>query len=62
MYLGEYSLITRDVIVDMEQYIDLKAGLCGVAFCQVLPPMAPGVLRLHEEFQKAMFQRHGKAK
>jgi hypothetical protein len=46
--------------IDTRQYMDPKAGLCGVAFAQLLPPMFPGVLRLHEEFQKAMFQRYGK--
>jgi hypothetical protein len=41
--------------------MDVKAGICGVAFCQVLPPMFPGVLQLHTEFQKAMFELYAKA-
>ena len=40
--------------------MDVKAGICGVAFVQVLPPMCPGVIRLQEGFQRAMYKEHAK--
>jgi hypothetical protein len=37
------------------KYLDFKLGVCGVAFCQIIPPMCPKILALHEQFQRAMF-------
>lgn len=36
--------------------IDNEAGICGVAICQILPPMHPSILALHEQFQKEVYQ------
>jgi CubicO group peptidase (beta-lactamase class C family) len=41
-------------------FIDTKAGVCGTAVCQVLPPMHPPVMELHDRFQRAIFQRFGR--
>jgi CubicO group peptidase (beta-lactamase class C family) len=41
----------------MTWYLDFKAGVCGVAFCQVMPPMSPSILHLHEQFQRAIYQK-----
>ncbi|KAI4675936.1 uncharacterized protein J4E84_009912 [Alternaria hordeiaustralica] len=38
-------------------YLDFEAGVCGVAFCQVIPPMSPRILKLHELFQRAMYEK-----
>jgi CubicO group peptidase (beta-lactamase class C family) len=35
-------------------YVDREAGVCGSAFCQVLPPEA--VAGLHEEFQRGVYR------
>ncbi|PVI02399.1 beta-lactamase/transpeptidase-like protein [Periconia macrospinosa] len=48
-------------VPSMTWYMDMKAGICGVAFCQVLPPMCPNVVHLHEGFQKAMLEKHANA-
>ncbi|KAI1408331.1 beta-lactamase/transpeptidase-like protein [Hypoxylon sp. FL1857] len=40
-----------------EWFIDHEAGICGVAVCQILPPMQPDVMALHEKFQKAVFSK-----
>lgn len=37
-------------------YIDNKAGICGTAFCQLLPPLHPPVVALHEQFQRGVFE------
>ncbi|KAF2864802.1 beta-lactamase/transpeptidase-like protein [Massariosphaeria phaeospora] len=47
-------------VPSMTWFMNPKAGLCGVAFCQILPPMLPAVLRLHDGFRNAMFERHDK--
>ncbi|KAF2010156.1 beta-lactamase/transpeptidase-like protein [Aaosphaeria arxii CBS 175.79] len=44
-------------VPSMTWYMDHKAGICGVAFCQIMPPMFPGVLALHEQFQRAMYAK-----
>ncbi|KAI1851645.1 hypothetical protein JX266_003107 [Neoarthrinium moseri] len=36
-------------------FIDHEAGICGTAMCQILPPMHPAVVALHEKFQSAVF-------
>ncbi|KAI2618278.1 beta-lactamase/transpeptidase-like protein [Hypomontagnella submonticulosa] len=36
-------------------WIDDKTGTCGTAVCQIIPPMHPGVMALHAEFQKAIY-------
>lgn len=40
-------------------WIDNQKGSCGVAACQVLPPMSPKIMQLHEQFQKDVFTRIG---
>ncbi|KAI1204283.1 beta-lactamase/transpeptidase-like protein [Annulohypoxylon truncatum] len=40
-----------------EWFIDHESGICGVAICQLVPPMQPDVMALHEKFQRAMFGR-----
>ncbi|KAI0891669.1 beta-lactamase/transpeptidase-like protein [Annulohypoxylon nitens] len=40
-----------------EWFIDNESGICGVMVCQLVPPMQPDVMRLHEQFQKAMFSK-----
>ncbi|KAI0601369.1 beta-lactamase/transpeptidase-like protein [Biscogniauxia sp. FL1348] len=42
-------------VPSVEWYIDHEAGTCAVALCQVLPPMHPGILALHEGFQRIVF-------
>ncbi|KAI1759128.1 beta-lactamase/transpeptidase-like protein [Hypoxylon sp. FL1150] len=37
-------------------FIDHEAGICGTAFCQILPPMHPPVVALHEQFQRGVFE------
>lgn len=37
------------------QYLDFEAGLCGLAVCQVLPPMTPGIMALHQGFQSGIY-------
>ncbi|KAI9704546.1 MAG: hypothetical protein M1820_005459 [Bogoriella megaspora] len=36
-------------------FIDSKAGLCGLAASQVLPPMAPPITKLHKKFHEGMY-------
>jgi CubicO group peptidase (beta-lactamase class C family) len=38
-------------------YMDFKAGVCGTAFSQVVPPMSPKIVQLHQEFQKAVYDQ-----
>ncbi|RYP40861.1 hypothetical protein DL767_001342 [Monosporascus sp. MG133] len=38
-------------------FIDREAGICGTAFCQLLPPLHPPVLALHEQFQRGVFEK-----
>ncbi|KAI1136247.1 beta-lactamase/transpeptidase-like protein [Hypoxylon sp. FL0543] len=40
-----------------EWFIDGETGICGVAVCQILPPMQPDVMALHEKFQRAVFSQ-----
>lgn len=40
-----------------EWFIDHESGICGVAVCQIIPPMQPDVMALHEKFQRAMFSQ-----
>ncbi|KAI1091244.1 beta-lactamase/transpeptidase-like protein [Rostrohypoxylon terebratum] len=40
-----------------EWFIDNESGICGVAVCQIVPPMQPDVMALHEKFQRAMFNK-----
>ena len=37
-------------------FIDRESGVCGVAVCQVLPPMCPSIVALHEEFQRGVME------
>lgn len=36
-------------------WIDREMGACGVSVCQVLPPMCPSVMKLHEDFQRGIY-------
>lgn len=36
-------------------FIDRETGICGTAVCQIIPPMHPAVMALHEEFQKVIY-------
>ncbi|KAI1496125.1 beta-lactamase/transpeptidase-like protein [Biscogniauxia marginata] len=38
-----------------EWFIDHEAGICGTALCQILPPMHPSVMELHEKFQRRVY-------
>lgn len=40
----------------MMWFMDHEAGICGTAFCQMLPPMHPKIMALHEEFQRGSFE------
>jgi len=33
-------------------FMDPKGGVCGTAVCQLIPPQLPGVIALHEQFQR----------
>ncbi|KUI68725.1 Acyltransferase LovD [Cytospora mali] len=37
-------------------FMDHEAGICGTAFCQILPPMHPAVITLHEKFQRGVLE------
>ncbi|KAK0657921.1 beta-lactamase/transpeptidase-like protein [Cercophora newfieldiana] len=37
-------------------FMDHEAGVCGTAVCQILPPMHPGVVALHEKFQRGVLE------
>jgi CubicO group peptidase (beta-lactamase class C family) len=47
-------------VPSMTWYLDNNTGICGVAFCQVIPPMSPSILSLHEKFQRAMYEKVAK--
>ncbi|KAF2034987.1 beta-lactamase/transpeptidase-like protein [Setomelanomma holmii] len=49
-------------VPSMIWFLDLKAGICGTAFCQVIPPMSPSILALHEQFQRVIYQGLSKEK
>ncbi|KAF4621519.1 hypothetical protein G7Y89_g14555 [Cudoniella acicularis] len=36
-------------------FCDREAGLCGFAGSQVLPPMAPPIMKFHESFQRGIY-------
>lgn len=38
-------------------FIDHAAGICGTACCQILPPLHPPIVALHEEFQRMVFEK-----
>ncbi|KAI0842382.1 beta-lactamase/transpeptidase-like protein [Hypoxylon sp. FL0890] len=38
-------------------FIDHETGICEVAVCQIVPPMQPDVMALHEKFQEAVFSQ-----
>ncbi|KAI1206194.1 beta-lactamase/transpeptidase-like protein [Annulohypoxylon truncatum] len=38
-------------------FIDHDTGICGTAFCQILPPLHPVITQLHEEFQRGVFAK-----
>ncbi|KAH9888148.1 beta-lactamase/transpeptidase-like protein [Xylariomycetidae sp. FL2044] len=37
-------------------FIDQVAGVCGTAFCQILPPLHPVIVDLHVQFQKGVLK------
>lgn len=37
-------------------FMDHEAGICGTVVCQIIPPMHPAVMALHEEFQRGVFR------
>ncbi|KAL7621648.1 hypothetical protein AAE478_008975 [Parahypoxylon ruwenzoriense] len=37
-------------------FIDHATGICGTALCQILPPLHPEIVKLHEEFQRGVFE------
>ncbi|KAI0481276.1 beta-lactamase/transpeptidase-like protein [Xylariaceae sp. FL0804] len=37
-------------------FIDRATGICGTAFCQILPPLHPAITSLHEQFQRGVYQ------
>ncbi|KAK2598720.1 hypothetical protein N8I77_012110 [Diaporthe amygdali] len=43
-------------VPSMMWFMDHKAGICGTAFCQMLPPMHPKIMALHEQFQRGSFK------
>jgi CubicO group peptidase (beta-lactamase class C family) len=47
-------------VPSMTWYLDFKAGVCGAAFVQIIPPMSPSIMALHEQFQRAMFAKVSK--
>lgn len=42
-------------VPSVEWFIDHEAGICGAAICQLLPPMLPSIINLHEQFQRSVF-------
>ncbi|EPE34729.1 beta-lactamase/transpeptidase-like protein [Glarea lozoyensis ATCC 20868] len=42
-------------------FIDREKGLCGIAGAQVMPPMEPRIMDLHEGFQKGIYDVFAKA-
>lgn len=40
----------------MMWFMDHGAGICGTAFCQMLPPMHPRIMVLHEQLQRGSFE------
>lgn len=36
-------------------WLDREMGVCGVAVCQVLPPMCPSIMELHQGFQRGVY-------
>lgn len=43
-------------VPNTQWFIDHDTGIYGAAFCQILPPMEPKVLELHEKFQREMYK------
>lgn len=43
-------------VPSMIWFMDHEAGIFGTAFCQMLPPMHPAIMALHEEFQRGLFE------
>ena len=37
-------------------FIDSQAGVCGTAFCQIVPALHPSVVALHAQFQSGVFE------
>ncbi|KAK4156106.1 beta-lactamase/transpeptidase-like protein [Chaetomidium leptoderma] len=43
-------------VPSVKWFMDHEAGICGTALCQILPPMHPAVIALHEEFQRGVYE------
>lgn len=37
-------------------FMDYEAGICGTTLCQIIPPMHPPVVALHEKFQRGVLE------
>jgi CubicO group peptidase (beta-lactamase class C family) len=37
-------------------FMDQKAGVCGTAVCQLLPPLHPPIVALHDQFQRRVLE------
>ncbi|KAL1865046.1 hypothetical protein Daus18300_007393 [Diaporthe australafricana] len=48
-------------VPSMVWFMDHEAGVCGAAFCQILPPMSPPVIALHAKFQGHILEISGEA-
>jgi len=56
------SLVPRLAFVaNGVQWMDRQAGIAGVAVSQMIPPMAPPIMGLHERFQREMYEEYAKA-
>jgi len=42
-------------VPSVQWYMDQETGVCGVVVCQILPPMLPAVMSLHDKAQKTIF-------
>ncbi|PSN62090.1 beta-lactamase/transpeptidase-like protein [Corynespora cassiicola Philippines] len=43
-----------------ENGIQGRMRICGIATCQIIPPMSPSIMALHEQFQRAIHAEHTK--
>ena len=37
-------------------FMDHEAGIFGTAFCQMIPPLHPSIVALHEQFQRGVYE------
>lgn len=60
--MGKCFWMKGNAKLTRRQYLDFGAGLCGVAACQIIPPMSPSIMALHEQFQRGIYQSFGPKK